>query len=54
MQSVAAYYVLVASDIARQASARARTYDNPPRSTSRFAQLRNVFSGPTCQAAEAA
>ncbi len=54
MQSVAAYYVLVASDIARQASARARTYDNPPRSTSRFAQLRNVFSRPLRQAASAA
>jgi hypothetical protein len=54
MQSVAAYYVLVASDIARQASAKARTYDAPPRRTSRFGHLRNVFSRPVRQAASAA
>ena len=53
MQSVAAYYVLVASELANQASAKPR-YDFPPRKPSRFATLRNVFSRPLRQAASAA
>jgi hypothetical protein len=53
MQSVAAYYVLVASELANQASPKAR-YDFPPRKPSRFANLRNVFSRPVRQAASAA
>jgi hypothetical protein len=53
MQSVAAYYVLVASELANQASAKPR-YDFPPRKPSRFANLRNVFSRPLRQAASAA
>jgi hypothetical protein len=53
MQSVAAYYVLVASQLANESSAKAR-YDFPPRKPSRFANLRNVFSRPLRHAASAA
>jgi len=53
MQSVAAYYVLVASQLANESSPKAR-YDFPPRKPSRFANLRNAFSRPLRHAASAA
>jgi hypothetical protein len=53
MQSVAAYYVLVASELARESNAKAR-YDHPARKPSRLASLRNAFSRPVRHAASAA
>ena len=54
MQSVAAYYVLVATELANDSSAKARrTYDLPQK-RSRFASLVPAFTRPVRRAASAA
>ncbi len=53
MQSVAAYYVLVASEIANEASAKAR-YDHAPRRRSRLTELLGSITRPVRRTAAAA
>ena len=54
MQSVAAYYVLVASELANEASAKARYTHDVPQKRSRFASLVTAFTRPVRRAASAA
>lgn len=53
MQSVAAYYVLVASEIANQVSTKAR-YEHAPRKRSRLAELVWSVTRPVRRSAVAA
>jgi hypothetical protein len=53
MQSIAAYYVMVASEVAREASATPR-YAHAPRRTSRIAALLASIGRPVRRAAVAA
>jgi hypothetical protein len=53
MQSVAAYYVLVASEVANDASARVR-YEHAPKKRSRLAELFGSVTRPVRRTAAAA
>jgi len=52
MQSVAAYYVLVASEVANEASAKAR-YEHEPRKRSRLVELLGSLTRPVRRSATA-